>query len=48
MSCKHCEFLEKIMPSEKIENNYMYWLYTELFVYLHGGADHCNPKDKRL
>lgn len=39
--CKHCEFLNKIF--DKIDSNREYWLYTEMFVYLHGGADHCKP-----
>jgi hypothetical protein len=38
MKCKKCEMLNKIFP--EIKNNYEYWLYTELFVYLHNGADH--------
>lgn len=49
--CKHCEFLESIfgtIPGEKkstkrIFTEREYWLYTEVFVYLHGN-DECNLK----
>lgn len=44
--CKHCEFLNKIF--KEIKSNYEYWLYTEIFVYLHGGVDHCKGILKRV
>ena len=49
--CKHCEFLESIfgvIPGKKkstkrIFTEREYWLYTEVFVYLHG-SDECKQK----
>lgn len=41
--CKHCEFLHKIFG--KPRNNRDYWLFTEIFVYLHNGKDYCNNKE---
>lgn len=38
--CKHCEFIEKTFY--EINNNYEYWLMTEVFVYLHNGKDYCD------
>ena len=40
MKCPHCAFLENTFY-ENIQSNYEYWLFTEMFVYLHGEADHC-------
>lgn len=37
--CKYCEFLENIFG--EIKSNREYWLYTEMFVYLHNGCE-CN------
>jgi glutaredoxin len=37
--CKHCAFIKNTF--DKIENNYEYWLMTEVFVYLHDGKDYC-------
>jgi hypothetical protein len=42
MKCKHCEFLNTVF--REIQNNREYWIYTEMFVYLHGGADHCQSQ----
>ncbi len=39
MSCKHCYFLNKTFKNWS--TNYEYWLYTEMFVYLHDGRDYC-------
>ena len=44
MKCKHCEFLENTFG--EIQSNREYWLYTEMFVYLHNG-DECNQKTMR-
>ena len=44
MKCKHCEFLEKTFGKilkKKDSTNREYWLFTEMFVYLHG-VDYCN------
>lgn len=45
-SCQHCNFLNNLFG--EITSNREYWLYTEMFVYLHDGADHCNEKDGEL
>ena len=37
--CPHCKFLDNTFG--EILSNREYWLYTEMFVYLHNGADHC-------
>ena len=43
--CKKCKLLNKIFKS--INNNYEYWLMTELFVYLHNGKDYCEKAFKK-
>ena len=43
MKCKHCKFINKVF--KKWNTNYEYWLYTEMFVYLHDGKDYCNGKE---
>lgn len=37
----------KIFLCKRKLTNREYWIMTKVFVYLHGGADHCssNPKD---
>lgn len=43
--CKHCEFLDKIFdPILKSEDstNREFWIFTEMFVYLHDGKDYCD------
>lgn len=40
IKCKHCEFMDSVF-NRPFESNYDYWVFTEVFVYLHGGADHC-------
>lgn len=43
--CKHCEFLQRIFPlSASKYTRREYWIYTEIFVYLHG-ADVCDGRD---
>jgi len=39
MSCKHAEFFNLIGDPQ---SNREYWIFTETFVYLHGGKDYCN------
>ena len=45
--CPHCEFLSKTFPGcpgsgEKYPmSNREYWLFTEVFCYLHNGKDEC-------
>ena len=46
MKCKHCEFLDTTF--HEINNNYEYWLMTEMFVYLHDGKDYCNAHKEKL
>lgn len=41
--CKHCEFLYQIFGKTEKLNPKEYWLFTEIFVYLHG-SDECNLK----
>ena len=42
--CPHCEFLSKVFSLDYNgpENNREYWIFTEMFVYLHGGKDYCD------
>lgn len=42
--CKQCSFLNNIFS--EIKSNYEYWLFTEMFVYLHNGKDYCNKPYK--
>lgn len=44
IKCKHCQFLSDTFG--EVQSNREYWLYTEMFVYLHGGADHCDNKNQ--
>lgn len=41
--CKHCEFLSNIFLKAEDSTDREYWLYTEVFVYLHG-SDECLEK----
>lgn len=38
--CKHCEFLEKVFNVKDITPR-EYWIFTEIFTYLHDGKDYC-------
>ena len=40
--CKHCEFIEKTFPKASEMTNREYWLFTEVYCYLHDGNDFCN------
>ena len=45
MTCKHCEFLDSIFkPIFECDDvtNREYWIFTEMFVYLHDGKDYCD------
>lgn len=51
--CKHSRILKLFHDNIKTDRDY--WLWTELFVYLHDGSDYCNcnknknaMKNKRL
>ena len=41
--CEHCKKLSEIF-SGKLKTKYDYWLYTELFVWLHEGKDYCDKR----
>jgi len=43
--CPHCKFLDNLFKGD-IKNNREYWIFTEIFVYLHNGKDYCNFKKK--
>ena len=41
-TCTNCEFLSKTFLPASETTDREYWLYTEVFVYLHGGKDYCD------
>jgi glutaredoxin len=45
MKCPHCKFLNKTFKflKRKDSTNREYWLFTEMFVHLHG-KDYCDYK----
>jgi len=40
--CKHELFLESLGQPQ---TNREYWIFTEIFVYLHNGKDYCNCEE---
>lgn len=40
--CPHCAFLDYLFEPEGIQSNREYWLFTEMYVYLHDGKDYCD------
>jgi hypothetical protein len=42
--CPHYEFLNETFGTIKKATNREYWLYTEVFTYLHNGKDYCDYK----
>ena len=38
--CKHQDFFDKTFTD--LENPREYWIFTEVFCYLHGDIDYCN------
>ena len=44
-NCPHCKFLDTLFSDIKHRSYREYWIYTEVFVYLHGGKDYCNWKE---
>jgi len=43
--CPHCKFLDSVFqPILKMKDstNREYWIFTEMFVYLHDGKDYCD------
>lgn len=46
-NCKHCEFLYDTflkLESPRTDGELLYYLMTEVFVYLHGGKDYCDKE----
>ena len=43
MKCPHCKFISETFKD--IDNNFEYWLLTEIFVYLHNGKDYCDYEE---
>ncbi len=39
--CKHCKFLNDMFSDDEIKTNREYWMWTEMFVYMHKGRDYC-------
>jgi glutaredoxin len=44
VKCPHCQFVKKLFTKHTIKTAKDYWIMTEVFVYLHGGKDHCDGK----
>ena len=45
--CPHCKFLNETFGTIEKATNKEYWLYTEVFVYLHNGKDYCDYKGEK-
>ena len=45
--CKHCKFIEKTFPNASEMTDREYWIFTEVFCYLHDGNDFCNFSKKK-
>jgi len=46
--CPHCKFLESIFKpifESEDKTNREYWIFTEMFVYLHNGKGCCSFKE---
>jgi hypothetical protein len=41
-NCPHCTFLHTFFSTISDMTNREYWIFTEMFVYLHDGKDYCN------
>ncbi len=51
MECKQCKFLDSIFKPifERNDRTYReYWIFTEMFVYLHNGKDYCEISNEKL
>lgn len=46
MKCVKCDYLMELFEHVP-QTNRNYWLMTELFVMLHGGADHCDNTEEK-
>lgn len=44
--CKHCEFLNGRFLTNGHKTQREYWLWTEMFVYLHG-TDECDGYEEQ-
>jgi len=46
--CPHCKFMEEIgdnLTDKDKKNRTIYYILTEVFVYLHNGKAYCDYKD---
>lgn len=43
--CQHCKFLKSLFPPANQMQPREYWIYTEIFFYLHK-SDVCNESEK--
>lgn len=44
MSCVRCSFLMEVVAALRSADRFsdrLYWIITEIFVWLHGGKDYC-------
>ena len=51
MECKQCKFLDSIFKPifERNDRTYReYWIFTEMFVYLHEGKDYCEINNRKI
>lgn len=44
--CPHCEFLSNTFKGATDATEREYWLFTEVFIYLHRGKDYCDNSYK--
>ncbi len=42
--CQKCDLLNELF-SEANQTNRNYWIFTEIFVHLHNGKDHCTGRE---
>jgi len=47
VKCPNCRFLYNIFNDIKDMTNREYWVFTEMFVYLHYGKDYCDYKENK-
>ena len=45
--CRHCEFIETLFSKVVDMTDREYYLFTELFCYLHDGKDYCDHETRR-
>lgn len=42
IECPHCKFINETFPAAKEMSAREYWIFTEVFCYLHGNKDYCD------